>query len=283
MVLSRLPAPAAGLVPVDCGARAAWLPIAQPCSGFPCNRVPSVPAKAAVRSGILNAIGPRAILRKGRADARVDGDAHVRVRRRKRSSAGPCADRCRPGWQCSRWNGLAREAGKFPPTRSRRSAFRPARKSGETGRGRCRTDLSPLRGHHDFRRGRHCITIGGRRPRRPAPGAIGIKASAITRDNLDPWPALQPGGHAVRVAIRRQIKNTITLQIADDRSIPLSAPPRPIIDTHDRGGNEAGHRRRPDHSKQGIAAHRHRQPMREAGARLTARYKPYGALALCEP
>jgi hypothetical protein len=118
---------------------------------------------------------------------------------------------------------------------------------------------------------------------RPAPCAIGIETGTITRDNLDPWPALQPSGYAVCVAIRQQIKNTITLQIADNRSIPLSAPPRPIVDAYDRGGNEAGHRRRPDHPEQGIAAYRHRQPMREARARLAARYKTYSALALCEP
>jgi hypothetical protein len=66
-------------------------------------------------------------------------------------------------------------------------------------------------------------------------------------------------------------------------SVALSAPPRPIVDAHDRRGNETRHRRRPDHPQQCISAHRHRQPMGEAGARLTARYKSYSALALCEP
>jgi hypothetical protein len=108
---------------------------------------------------------------------------------------------------------------------------------------------------------------------RAATGSIGIKAGAITRDNLDPWVALQPVGHAVRVAVRQQIQNAIALQVADDCSIPLSAPPRPIIDAYNRGGNEIRHRGRPDHSEQCIAAHRHRQSVREARARLAARYK----------
>src|SRR3546814_17355523 len=45
----------------------------------------------------------------------VSGDAYVRVRRQRRSSAGPCADRRRPGQRCSTWDDIAREADKFPP------------------------------------------------------------------------------------------------------------------------------------------------------------------------
>lgn len=163
--------------------------------------------------------------------------------------------------------------------------------------------MRPLRGCHDFRRRGHraavatnclaqCLTQATEQMPaighldgswRPAPCSLGINSSAITRDNLDPWPALQPVGHAIRVAIGQQIKNAISLQVADDRSVALSAPPRPIVDAHDRRGNETRHRRRPDHPQQCIAAHRHRQPMGEAGARLTARYKSYSALALCKP
>src|SRR3546814_21071812 len=46
---------------------------------------------------------------------RASGDAYVRVRRQRRSSAGPCADRRRPGQRCSTWDDIAREADKFPP------------------------------------------------------------------------------------------------------------------------------------------------------------------------
>src|SRR3546814_1199537 len=88
MVLSRRPASAAGLVPVDCGRRAAWRPIVQRYSDSPCTRVPSVPAKAVVQPGIPTATGPRAILRKDPEDGIVSGDAYVRVRRQRRSSAG---------------------------------------------------------------------------------------------------------------------------------------------------------------------------------------------------
>src|SRR3546814_13748428 len=45
----------------------------------------------------------------------VSGDAYVRVRRQRRSSAGPCADRRRPGQRCPTWDDIAREADKFPP------------------------------------------------------------------------------------------------------------------------------------------------------------------------
>src|SRR3546814_20295744 len=72
-----------------------------------------------------------------------------------------------------------------------------------------------------------------------APCSIGIKVGAITRDNLDPRVAIQPVGHAVRIAIRQQIQNAIALQIADDRSLPLPAPPRPLLAAHNRGSSTA--------------------------------------------
>src|SRR3546814_21046112 len=83
-----------------------------------------------------------------------------------------------------------------------------------------------------------------------APCSLGIKVGAITRDNPDPRVALQPVGHAVRIAIRQQIQTAIPLQIADDRYIPLPAPPRPILDAENRGSSEIRHRPRPHHPNQ---------------------------------
>ena len=113
---SRLTAASAVLVPVHRRGCAAWLPIVQRCSGSPCSRVLSVPAKAVVRPGVPNATGLRAILRKGPEDGTVYGDAHARVRRRRLSSAGPCAELRRPVRRCSTWDVPACRAGKFPPS-----------------------------------------------------------------------------------------------------------------------------------------------------------------------
>src|SRR3546814_18419030 len=82
-----------------------------------------------------------------------------------------------------------------------------------------------------------------------APCSIGIKVGAITRDNLAPRVALQPVGYAVRIAIRPQLQTAIALQIADDRSPPLPAPPRTTVDAATPRPREIRDRRRPPHDR----------------------------------
>ena len=71
--------------------------------------------------------------------------------------------------------------------------------------------------------------------RSAATGTISVGTGPIAGDDLDTGIALEPCLDAAGMAIRQQVDNLVTLEIADDRSIALTAAPRPVVYTDDPG------------------------------------------------
>ena len=93
--------------------------------------------------------------------------------------------------------------------------------------------------------------------------AIGINASSIPRDNLNPGMLLQPPCHAVRVPVGQEINHAVPLEIANDCTVACASPPRPVINANNTGGNqwlEIGCSNQPQNC---VAADRHRQLVRQ--------------------
>jgi hypothetical protein len=68
-------------------------------------------------------------------------------------------------------------------------------------------------------------------------GPVGVKASTISADDLNPRMCLEPGRQSRSAALRQQIHEVVLLQIDQDRAIGLAFVFRPIIDPkHTRGG-----------------------------------------------
>src|SRR3954467_8336521 len=96
-----------------------------------------------------------------------------------------------------------------------------------------------------------------RRLRSALPSPLRIEAGPIPRDDLDTGMTFQPGGHSLGAAIRQYLDDAVALKIAQDRAVPLTAPPRPIINTYHprwRGRLPPGSA---DQAQQRVATDRH--------------------------
>jgi len=60
-----------------------------------------------------------------------------------------------------------------------------------------------------------------------------VGAAAIPRDRLDARMRRQPLLNGASGAIEQQVDDAPTLQVADDGTVAVSAPPRSIVDTDD--------------------------------------------------
>jgi hypothetical protein len=106
--------------------------------------------------------------------------------------------------------------------------------------------------------------------RSPGPNAVGIGAGPVTGDDLDAGMRLQPGGDRLGLAIGQEVDGAIgALQIHDQGAVALATAPGPVIDTDDARRRCRFNRDSPDQAQQGVAADRHGEQARQAGAQLT--------------
>jgi hypothetical protein len=114
--------------------------------------------------------------------------------------------------------------------------------------------------------------------RSPTADAVGIAAGAITGNDLSTGMILQPGRNRVTLAVRQQVDRPVALQIDDDGAVALAPPPRPVIDADDARRCCWFYRHGPDQAQQRVAADRHGEPVRQAGAGFTAGMQSDAAL-----
>jgi hypothetical protein len=93
---------------------------------------------------------------------------------------------------------------------------------------------------------------------------------------------LQPSRDRVTLAVGQQVDRPVAFQIDDDRAVALAAPPGPVIDADDARRRCWFNRHSPDQAQQGVAADRHGEPVRQAGAGFAAGMKSDAALRLGE-
>src|SRR4051794_8011869 len=74
---------------------------------------------------------------------------------------------------------------------------------------------------------------------RPLTGSVAIGAGAIAHDDLDGRMVLQPGGQGLGRAVRQQVDDPVTLQVAQDRAVALAFAPGPVINPRTRVGATA--------------------------------------------
>ncbi len=119
------------------------------------------------------------------------------------------------------------------------------------------------------------------RLRSAGPDTVGIGAGPVAGDDLDAGVCLQPGGDGLRLAIGQPINWPVgTLQIHDQGAVAPAPTPGPVIDADDARRRRRLNRDRPDQAQQGVAADRHGEQARQAGAQLTPCAQGQGTLDL---
>ncbi len=119
--------------------------------------------------------------------------------------------------------------------------------------------------------------------RRPVSSSFRIGSGSVANDDLDPGMLLEPLGDCFRRPIRKEIDDAPAFEIADDGAVALTAAERPVVDADDAGRWMAGGLSRPDEAQQGVTAHRHGKPHRQARSGLTAEREPEMALNIAKP
>jgi hypothetical protein len=104
------------------------------------------------------------------------------------------------------------------------------------------------------------------RLRRAAADAVGVGAGAVTRDDLHAGVGPQPRPDGLRVAVGQQVDRAVALQVDDERAVAPATAPGPVVDADDARRRGHRQRRRLDQAQQRVAADRHGQPRRQAGA-----------------
>jgi hypothetical protein len=120
---------------------------------------------------------------------------------------------------------------------------------------------------------------------RSLPDAVGVDAGAVTRDDLHARVPLQPRRKALSSTVGQQVEDPVPLQVDEDGSVAVTAPPGPIINPeHARG--RVWHRRgiaTARHAQQRVRAGGDGQPRRKAGAGLSADDEAEVALQIAQP
>jgi hypothetical protein len=91
---------------------------------------------------------------------------------------------------------------------------------------------------------------------------------------------LQPSCDRVTLAVGQQVDRPVALQIDDDRAVALPTPPGPVIDADDARRQNWFDLHGPDQAQQRVAADRHGEPVRQAGAGFATGMKSDAALGL---
>lgn len=101
----------------------------------------------------------------------------------------------------------------------------------------------------------------------------GVGASAITGHDGYLGLPREPGLSSGWLTVWQQTDRTTTLQIADDRAVPLIATPCPVINADYRWRRHRWATASPNHAEQGVIADWQHEPPSEARARPSAEGK----------
>jgi hypothetical protein len=71
------------------------------------------------------------------------------------------------------------------------------------------------------------------RVRCPGPGSVGVRAGAVSADDLDPRVGGQPVGQGLGVASFEEVQRGAGLDVDDQRAVVLAAPGREVVDPED--------------------------------------------------
>lgn len=117
------------------------------------------------------------------------------------------------------------------------------------------------------------------RRRRAGTDAIGMGTRAVAAHgrNLSAMP-LQPRCQRVGAAIRQQVDCTATLEVADDGSIAVTAPPSPVVHPNHARRRRCRPGTRTDQPQQRVATDRHGEAGCQTRSRLAAQGKADVAL-----
>jgi hypothetical protein len=107
---------------------------------------------------------------------------------------------------------------------------------------------------------------------------IGIGAGTVTCDNFDSTMPLQPSRNCAGFSVGQQVDNLVALEVNQDGSVALAAPPRPVIDRQHAWRRRLGRLCAPDQAQHGVGADRHSQQPSQAGAGLAAERQTKAAL-----
>ena len=110
-----------------------------------------------------------------------------------------------------------------------------------------------------------------------------VAAATVAGDHGDLWLATEPSLRGGRFAIRQQSDCLASFQIANDRSVALVSPPRPVVDPHDRRRCKRRTTAPSDNTKKGVVAHRKYQSPSETRRRAAAESKPEVMDDIIEP
>ena len=119
--------------------------------------------------------------------------------------------------------------------------------------------------------------------RSPVPSPLSVGSGSVANDDFDPGMLLEPLGDCLCRPIRKEIDDAPAFEIADNGAVALTAAERPVVDTDDAGRWMTGGLSRPDQAQQGVTAHRHGKPHRQARSGLTAEREPEVALNIAKP
>ena len=82
-----------------------------------------------------------------------------------------------------------------------------------------------------------------------------VTAAAVARHNGDLWLTGEPSLRRSRLAVRQQTDRLASLKVANDRSVSLVSPPRPIVDPDHTWRGERRSAASANDAQQGVVAH----------------------------
>jgi hypothetical protein len=98
------------------------------------------------------------------------------------------------------------------------------------------------------------------------PGAVGVRARAVTADHLYPGMGLQPVRDGIGLAVAEQVNGPAGLHVDDDGAVVPAPPEREVVDPDDRQGAGFGVGQRHDQAQHACPAGRQAQLGGEPGA-----------------
>ncbi|BCB88741.1 hypothetical protein Psuf_060540 [Phytohabitans suffuscus] len=104
----------------------------------------------------------------------------------------------------------------------------------------------------------------------PDPDAVGVRAGAVTTDDVRARMLTQPGGEGVRGAVRQHIDRLVSVHVHQHGGVDLTTTKSEVVDPeHPRRRGRRWRRGGPQRPQQGAAAGRDREPGRESGPGTT--------------
>jgi hypothetical protein len=117
----------------------------------------------------------------------------------------------------------------------------------------------------------------------PLPGRLGIRASTITRDDLDAFMMLQPIRDGGGLAVGQQVDDGVTLEVDQDGAVVLATLPSSVIDPHHPQRRMRRSLSATNQPQQRIGTERHGQAGSKTRARFAAEAQAKLALDTGQP